>query len=86
MNLKSILKNNNIFEIKVIPNANSNKIIIIEDELAYQIKIYVTVTPEDNKANNQVIKLLSKELKIPKSKINIIKGMKSKNKTIVIGT
>ncbi len=85
MNLKEIFKTNkNKMEIKVIPNANSNKIAISEEGGIYQVKIYVTVTPEDGKANNQVIKLLAKELSIPKSKISIIKGLKSRNKTIAI--
>lgn len=85
MKLKDIFKdNNNTLEIKVTPNANSDKIFILEEDGCYQVKVYVTVTPEDGKANNQVVKLLSKELKIPKSKINIIKGMKSRHKTVMI--
>lgn len=85
MNLKDIFKNNkNKIEIKVTPNANSDKIVISEECEDYQVKIYVTVSPEDNKANDRVIKLLARELKISKSKINIIKGLKSRNKIIVI--
>lgn len=85
MNLKEIVKvNSNKLEIKVTPNANSDKIVIVKDSEGYQVKVYVTVNPEDDKANNRVIKLLAKELKIPKSKIRIIKGMKSRNKTIEI--
>lgn len=85
MNLKDFLKDNkNKIDIKVTPNANSNKIVISEDEQGYQIKVYVTVTPEDGKANNHVIKLLAKELKIPKSNISITKGLKSRIKTIEI--
>lgn len=85
MNLKELFNtNNNKLEIKVIPNASSDKVIISEDNVAPLVKVYVTVTPEDGKANKQVIKLLSNALKIPKSKINISKGLKSKNKTVVI--
>lgn len=85
MNLKEIFKNNkNKIEIKVTPNANLNKIVTTEERGIYQIKVYVTVTPEDGEANRQVLKLLAKELKIPKSKISIIKGLKSRNKTIAI--
>ena len=85
MNLKDIFKTNkNKIEIKVTTNANSDKIVIAEEGGCYQIKVYVTVTPEDGKANNQVIKLLAKELKIQKSKFSIIKGAKSRNKTIAI--
>lgn len=83
MNLSDLFKNNKL-EIKVTPNTNSDKIVITKEGESYQIKVYVTVTPEDGKANNQVIKLLAKELKIPKSKISIVKGIKSQYKTIAI--
>ncbi len=85
MDLKEIFKiNKNKIEIKVTPNANSDRIVILEEGENYQIKVYVTVTPEDGKANNQVLKLIAKELKIPKSKISITKGLKSRNKIIAI--
>lgn len=47
-------------------------------------KVYVTVVPEDGKANKAVIKLLSKALNIPKSSLEIIKGQTSRDKVIKI--
>lgn len=85
MNLKDFFKiNKNKIEIKVIPNANSDRIVISKEQDSYQVRVYITVTPEDGKANKQVVKLLAKELNIPKTKIDIIKGLKSRNKTIAI--
>ena len=69
-----------IVKIKIIPNSSKNDI-IIEDEL---IKIKVTAQPIENKANKALTELLSKELKIPKTNIEITKGMTSKEKTVLL--
>jgi len=67
--------------IKVTPKAKLNKIIQLDNH-TYQI--YTTASPDKGKANQSVIKLLSKKLKISKSKLIIIKGEKSKHKIIEI--
>jgi len=46
--------------------------------------VKVTVPPEKGKANKAVIELLSKALKVPKSRIEIIKGETSRIKTVFI--
>ena len=66
--------------VKVTPKAKINKIIRQNN----QYHIYTTAPPDKSKANQSAIKLLSKKLNIPKSKISIIKGKKSRNKTIEI--
>jgi uncharacterized protein (TIGR00251 family) len=76
--------NKNQLDIKVIPRASVNKITISSQQDEFFIKVYVTSVPEDGKANKEVIKLLSKELGIAKSKITIVKGLKSSNKSIKI--
>lgn len=48
------------------------------------LKVRVKSKPIEGKANNNLIKLLGKQLKVPKSSIEIIKGEKSRNKTIKI--
>lgn len=45
-------------------------------------KVYITKAPENGKANEAVIELFSKKLKIPKSNIKMIQGLKSKEKII----
>ena len=69
-----------LLNIKVIPNAKKEKV-VIDDKIT---KIYVTAPPEDGRANKAVIKLLSKNLNTSKSKIEIIKGKKSREKIIKI--
>ena len=68
-----------ILQFKISPNASKNEIIKSNGE----IKIKVTAQPIDNKANKAVIEFLSKELKIPKTSIEIIKGHTSKEKTVL---
>jgi len=67
--------------IKVITKAKLNKIIKLDN---YTYQIYTTAAPDKNKANQAVIKILAKELKLPKSKLIIIKGIKSKDKIIEV--
>ncbi len=49
-----------------------------------RLKIKVTAIPEKGKANQAVIKLLSKYLGIPKSAMTITSGETSKLKTVLI--
>ena len=49
-----------------------------------ELKVYLTAVPVDGKANKELIKLLAEKLNISKSKINIIKGEKNKEKIIEI--
>lgn len=71
-----------IVNIKIIPNSSKNDI-IIEDEF---VKVKVTAQPIENKANKALKEFLSKEFKIPKTSIEILKGETSKEKTILFGT
>jgi uncharacterized protein (TIGR00251 family) len=79
-------KNNigDTIEVHVSPKASANKIKpeIYEEKL--RLRVYVTVAPEDGKANEAVIKLLAKELRLAKSSLTIVQGLKSRNKIIRI--
>ena len=72
------LENLNFLDIK-FKNKNGND----ENHLPF-LKIYLTAVPVQGKANKELIKLLSKELGISKSRISIINGEKSKEKIIRI--
>lgn len=71
-----------IIEIKIITRANKNE--IIKDEQNKIIKIKITTLPIDGQANKKIIELLSYEYKTAKTNIEIIKGLKNKNKKIKI--
>jgi uncharacterized protein (TIGR00251 family) len=63
--------------VKVKPNSRENSIKKLENG-SFEVK--VSVPPEKGKANQRVIELLSKELKIAKSRITLIKGDTSREK------
>lgn len=67
-------------KVKVFPNKKEEK--VIEGEGTYLV--YLTERPIKGKANRELIKVLSRYFKVSKSKIRIIKGLKSKEKTIEI--
>lgn len=67
--------------VNVKTNARENKIIKIGEN---NFKISVKEPAKEGKANEAIIKLLTEYFNIPKSRINIILGLKSKNKIINI--
>lgn len=70
--------------IKVTPKSSKNAILGTMDDEDKTLKIAVTVAPEKGKANEAVIKLLSQEYKVSKSKIKILSGHTSQIKLIRI--
>ena len=71
-----------LLKLKIVPNSSKNDI-ILEDEF---IKVKVTAQLVENKANKALVEFLSKRFKIPKTKIEILKGDTSKDKTILLRT
>jgi len=69
-----------LISIKVIPRAKKER--IMETENGF--KVYVSSPPEDGRANEAVIKILSEHFNVSKSLIKIIKGEKSRNKILEI--
>ena len=69
-------------KIKLLPRSSINQ--IVETDETGEIKIKIKSPPVDGEANEELIRFLSKEWDIPKSKIKIIKGEKSKHKIIEI--
>ncbi|MBR9680518.1 MAG: DUF167 domain-containing protein [Candidatus Altiarchaeota archaeon] len=70
-----------IIKIKVHPK--SKKIEIKKSELNEVDgvwEIWIKSPPEKNKANEEVIQIVSNELKVPKSKITLVTGSKSRIK------
>ena len=66
--------------IKVQTNSGRQEIQKLDD---YNYKIFLKKAPEDNKANQELIKLLKKNLK---KEAKIVKGFTSKNKVVEIWT
>lgn len=70
--------------LRVTPKASSNRVKAEEAGGEWLIRVYVTVPPENGKANEAVIKLLAKEMELPKSAFSIIKGAGDRDKIVVI--
>ncbi len=69
-----------IIEVKVLPNSNRDALFIENNK----IKIWVKALAEKGKANQAMIKLLSKYYDVSESSIKIIKGKRRRNKLVKI--
>ena len=69
--------------VKVHPSSSRNEIAQSSNPEC-EWEIYTTSPATDNKANKEIIKLLAKHLRLPKSQILLLKGGKSKLKTMGI--
>jgi uncharacterized protein (TIGR00251 family) len=67
--------------VRALPNSSKNSIEQISET---ELKIKVASSPTDGKANDAIIRLLSKHLKVPQSAIKIIRGLTSRNKIIEV--
>jgi uncharacterized protein (TIGR00251 family) len=68
-----------ILKIQVKPSSKQQK---IQAQADGSLTIYLKSPPVDGKANQELIKLLAKHYKIPKSTIVIKSGLSSRNKFI----
>lgn len=66
--------------VRVQPRSSQSKVVVEGDGL----KIYTNAPPVDGEANEAVIALLSKALRVPKSAINIVQGETGRNKRIEV--
>jgi len=69
-----------LLNIRVVPKS-SRKLVKTGGD---RIKVYLTRPAQDGLANEQLIELLSEHLKVKKYQIEIIRGSKSKNKTVKV--
>jgi len=75
------MKSNATINIKVVVGSSRVK---IEEQGDNSLKVWLTAKPHDNQANLQLLTVLADFYQIPKTTIKIIKGLKSKNKTVKI--
>lgn len=67
------------YQITVKPGSSQEKLIENPDGT---LTVYLRAKPHDGEANTALIKLLSKHFHVAKTNITIIRGQKSKQKTI----
>ena len=66
--------------VNIHPNSQKNRILITD----YSIEIYIKEPPTKGKANQALLKYLSKKFEISSSSIKILHGEKSKKKIVSI--
>ena len=67
--------------LRVTPRAGRNEIGAVRDG---RLQVRVTVAPENGKANEAVIKLLSKTWRIAAGSIEIVSGQTSRDKLLLL--
>ena len=67
-------------QVRVTPKAAANRLVIDGDV----VRIYVTVVPEDGKANQAVLKILAEYLGVAKSRLKVVKGLKARDKVVAL--
>ena len=81
--LLALVDTRGILSARVTPNARSARMAIEpESSDGPRLRIWVTVPPEDGKANKAVIAMLAKTLELPKSALSIERGETSRLKQI----
>ena len=68
------------FDIRVQPKAGRNSVEVNGDTITAR----VTAAPADGKANDAVVALLAKRLKVAKGRVHIVRGHKARNKRLRI--
>lgn len=68
------------FDIRVQPKAGRNSVEIDGDKVTAR----VTAAPEGGKANDAVVDLLAKRLKVAKGRVRIVRGHKARDKRLCI--
>ncbi len=70
------------FTVRVVTRARKREIVGIQDDGA--LKVRLTSPPLDNRANKELIEFLAKALGVPKSNIEIVAGVKGREKLISV--
>ena len=69
------------FDCRITPKSKKNEIKGLRNET---LLISLKAPPIENRANLALIEFISKSLKIPKRRIDIVRGLHSKNKVVKI--
>ena len=67
-------------EVSVVPRSSKQRCVWEKDRL----KCYLNSPPEKGRANNELIELFAKALRLPKSAITIVAGEQSRKKRVRI--
>jgi len=75
-------KRGSALPVRVTPRASSNEIVEVLSD--HTVKIRLTAPPVEGKANEELIKFLSKILNVPKTNMEIVAGATGRDKLVSI--
>ena len=67
--------------VRVVPKARRNAVEVADDG---SLRVHVTAAPEDGKANEALVSLLSKQLRVPKLSVRVVRGHRARNKVVEV--
>ncbi len=70
-----------IIEVKVVPSSGKSECKL---DKSGRLKCYLKSPPERNEANNELVKLFAKALKLTQNEVEIVSGMTSRTKKLKI--
>ncbi len=70
-----------LLDIKVTPNGGRNSVDGVHNN---RLKIRIQAPPEDGKANEEIIKFFAKLFGCRKAEVEIVKGLQSREKTVLV--
>jgi len=77
----SKIDNSIVFEVRIQPKSAKNE---IKGLIGHALKVKVTSPPIEGRANKACIDLIAKEFSVRRSHVEIIRGHKSRTKTVRI--
>jgi len=67
------------FSVRVVPRSSRSEVVGLHDGA---MRIRVAAPPVEGAANQELVKFLSKKLRVPRASITLVSGANSKNKII----
>ena len=73
--------------VRVVPKAQRSRIVGLVEEAGgggTALKVHVAAAPEDGKANDELLAVLAREMKLPRRDLALVAGAASRQKLVVI--
>jgi uncharacterized protein (TIGR00251 family) len=68
-----------LIRVFVTPNAKQARVVRVSEDY---FEVWVDERAENGRANKRLVEILAEHFNIPKSRVSIIRGTKSRNKTV----
>jgi uncharacterized protein (TIGR00251 family) len=81
MNWISSTEDGVLINVRVVPRASKNEIVGVRDNA---LRIRLQTPPIEGRANRKLVRLLATTLDIPRNRISIVSGDKSRNKRVLV--